>query len=349
MVGIALVTAVNVVLTSATASFQSTAADYYRADLILTEPTSTERPQTFDPAILDRIRALPGVAAATGVYDDLALTARGRTGVFAVDDVAAWWSAVSVEHVAGSLGPLAPDEAVADADTAADLDLRIGSPVEISFASGRTRTFTLVGTYRSDWSGGWIMPASVVPDLSRQQPSTGLVRLASGASEAEVRAQVDSLLAESPETVVTDPAGFVDTITSVFRTVLALLQALLGVAMLIATLGVVNTLALSVLERTRELGLLRAVGLSRGQTVRMVTTEAVAISTFGALLGVAVGAGLGAAVTRAMRTEGITELVLPWTFLAAYLASGVVIGVLAAVLPAVRAARTDVLRAIAYE
>ncbi|TDB82330.1 ABC transporter permease [Micromonospora sp. KC721] len=349
MVGIALVTAVNVVLTSATASFHGTAADYYRADLILTEPTSTRRPQTFDPAILDRIRALPGVAAATGVYDDLALTARGRTSIIAVDDIPAWWSTVKVEHVAGSLGPLAPDEVVADADTAADLDLQIGSPVTITFASGRSRTFTLAGTYRSDWSGGWLMPASVVPDLSRQQPSTGLVRLAAGASDADVRAQVTSLLADSPETVVTDPAGFVDIATGVFRTVLALLQVLLGVAMLIAALGVVNTLALSVLERTRELGLLRAVGLSRGQTVQMVTAEAVAISIFGALLGVVVGTGLGAAVARALRADGITELALPWTFLAAYLASGVVIGVLAATLPAVRAARTDVLRAIAQE
>lgn len=349
MVGIALVTAVNVVLTSATASFHSTAADYYRADLIITEPTSTDRPQTFDPAILDRIRALPGVAAVAGIYDDLALTACGRTGIIAVDDIPAWRSTVKVEHVAGSLGPLAPDEVVADADTAADLDLQIGSPVKISFASGRSRTFTLAGTYRSDWSAGWLMPASVVPDLSRQQPSTGLVRLAPGASEADVRAQVDSLLAESPETVVTDPAGFVDIVTGVFRTVLALLQVLLGVAMLIAALGVVNTLALSVLERTRELGLLRAVGLSRGQTVQMVTAEAVAIAIFGALLGVAVGAGLGAAVARAPRAEGITELALPWTFLAAYLAAGVVIGVLAATLPAVRAARTDVLRAITHE
>jgi putative ABC transport system permease protein len=219
----------------------------------------------------------------------------------------------------------------------------------MSFASGRSRTFTLAGTYHSDWSSGWVMPPSVLPDLSRQQPSTGLVRLAPGASMADVRAQVEALLADNPETVVTDPAGYVDIVTGVFRTVQVLLQALLGVALLIATLGVVNTLALSVLERTRELGLLRAVGLSRSQAVHMITAEAVAISTFGALLGVAVGTGLGAAVARALRTEGVTDLALPWLLLAAYLVLGVVIGVLAAVLPAVRAVRTDILRAIAYE
>ncbi|EEP70527.1 hypothetical protein MCAG_00854 [Micromonospora sp. ATCC 39149] len=349
MVGVAVVTAVGIVLTSATVSLRRTGADHFRADLILTEPTSTERPQTFDPAILDRIRAVPGVAAVAGIYDDVAMTPRGRTGIVAVDDIAAWRSTIKVEHVAGTLGPLEPDEILTDSDTAADLGLQIGSPVEISFARGRSRTFTLAGTYRSDWSSGWLMPASVVPDLSRQQPSTGLVRLAPGASEADVHARVSALLADSPETVVTDPDGFVDNVTGVFGTVLVLLQVLLGIAMLIAAFGVVNTLALSVLERTRELGLLRAVGLSRGQTVRMVAVEAMAISIFGTLLGIAVGTGLGAAVARALRGEGITELALPWALLAAYLASGVVIGVLAAALPAVRAARTDVLRAIAYD
>jgi len=128
-----------------------------------------------------------------------------------------------------------------------------------------------------------------------------------------------------------------------------MIQVLLALAILIAVLGIVNTLALSVLERTRELGLLRAVGLRRGQTMRMVTVEAVVISVFGALLGLAVGAGLGTAVVRALRDDGITELTLPWTQMGAYLALAAVVGVLAAILPAIRAARTSVLNAIAYE
>ena len=117
----------------------------------------------------------------------------------------------------------------------------------------------------------------------------------------------------------------------------------------IAVLGVVNTLALSVLERTRELGLLRAIGLGRAQTMRMVTVEAVVISVFGALLGVVVGAGLGAAVVRALDGEGITDLVLPWTNMGLYLGLAAVVGVLAAVLPSIKAARLNVLAAIAHE
>jgi putative ABC transport system permease protein len=128
-----------------------------------------------------------------------------------------------------------------------------------------------------------------------------------------------------------------------------MVQILLALAILIAVLGVVNTLALSVLERTRELGLLRAVGLGRAQTMRMVTVEAVVISVFGALLGLVVGAGLGAAVVQALHDQGITTLALPWTQMAVYLALAAVVGVVAAVLPAIRASRVNVLRAIAYE
>ena len=98
-----------------------------------------------------------------------------------------------------------------------------------------------------------------------------------------------------------------------------MIQILLALAILIAVLGVINTLALSVLERTRELGLLRAIGLGRAQTMRMVTVEAVVISVFGALLGLAVGVGLGAAVVRALKDEGITELALPWSQMVTYL------------------------------
>ncbi len=128
-----------------------------------------------------------------------------------------------------------------------------------------------------------------------------------------------------------------------------MIQVLLGLAILIAVLGIVNTLALSVLERTRELGLLRAIGLRRAQTMRMITVEAVVISVFGALLGVAVGTGLGAAVVRALHDDGITELVLPWGQMALVLVLAAIIGVIAAVLPAIRAARLNVLGAIAHE
>jgi len=119
--------------------------------------------------------------------------------------------------------------------------------------------------------------------------------------------------------------------------------------MVVAVLGVVNTLVLSVIERTRELGLLRAVGLSRAQSTRMITVEAVVISLFGALLGVSVGAGLGAAVVRALKDQGFTTTAFPFTLMATYLVLAGVVGVIAAIFPARRAARLNVLDAIQAE
>ena len=176
-----------------------------------------------------------------------------------------------------------------------------------------------------------------------------MIKLAPGASVAGVKAKVNALLADSPEVNVADRTEYVDQQASQLNTVLTMIQILLALAILIAVLGIINTLALSVLERTRELGLLRAIGLRRAQTMRMVTVEAVVISVFGALLGLAVGSGLGAAVVRALHDQGFTRLALPWSQMATYLVLAGVVGVIAAVMPAIRAARINVLGAIAHE
>lgn len=350
MIGIALVTGVNVVLTSATESLMGSGTAVLRADLVLSSVASTTRPEGFDPAVIERVRALPGVAAAMAEYSDVGLI-NGERGTFtAVDDLDARLSMVRITPVAGALGPLGDDRLLVNHDIAVKRGLGVGSAVTFTFTSGRSRTLTVAGTFAAnDWGGGWILPMSVVPEMHYQQPNLGMVRLAPGASVREVRERIAALLADDPEIVVTDVEGLIHNIVGVFRTVIALLQVLLGLAMLIAALGVVNTLALSVLERTRELGLLRAVGLDRWQTVRMITVEAVVISLFGAVLGLAVGVGLGVAVARALANEGIDTVVVPWLFLGAYLVLGALIGVVAAVLPAVRAARTDILAAIAHD
>jgi len=125
--------------------------------------------------------------------------------------------------------------------------------------------------------------------------------------------------------------------------------ALLGLALVIAVLGIVNTLALSVIERTREVGLLRAIGLDRAQLRRMITLESVVIAVLGATLGVLLGIGFGVALMYAVRDQGLEVISVPWRQLGVFLALSGVIGVLAAAFPARRAARLDVLRAIAAE
>jgi putative ABC transport system permease protein len=173
--------------------------------------------------------------------------------------------------------------------------------------------------------------------------------VAGNASIDTVKNQVSTLLADSPEVNVTDISSFVDQQSKGIDSVLTIIQILLALAIIIAILGVINTLALSVLERTREIGLLRAIGLRRSQTMAMVTVESVVISVFGAVLGLVVGVGLGAAVVQALHDQGINKLSLPWGQMVVYLVLAAIVGVVAAVLPAIRAARTNVLAAISYE
>src|SRR5262249_54437191 len=199
---------------------------------------------------------------------------------------------------------------------------------------------TLSGIYnKSDLLSGFILPVGLVSDFHLPSPTLGFIQVKPGASVDSVKASISQLVADNPEVSVGDRAQYLDQQTSQVNSILVMIQILLALAILIAVLGVINTLALSVIERTREIGLLRAVGLRRAQTMRMITVEAVVISVFGAVLGLAVGLGLGAAVVRALHDQGITELALPWTQLVTYLILAAIVGVIAAVLPAMRAAR----------
>ena len=127
------------------------------------------------------------------------------------------------------------------------------------------------------------------------------------------------------------------------------MYALLGLAVIIALIGIVNTLMLSIFERTREIGLLRAVGLSRRQVRSMVRSEAVILAIFGAVIGIVVGTGLGLALVASLRHQGITDFVVPTARLVAFLVIAAALGLAAAGWPARRAARLDILAAIATE
>jgi putative ABC transport system permease protein len=209
---------------------------------------------------------------------------------------------------------------------------------------------TVVGVFQAtEVSRGWYLSPASVRDFELKQPVGAYLRVADGANWAAIRTQVDELLVDSPEVSVGARSAFIAQQTAILDRIVSMIQILLALAILVAVLGIINTLALSVLERTRELGLLRAIGLGRGQTMRMITVEAVVISVFGAPLGVAVGAGLGASVVRALKSTGIGELALPWQQMATYVALAALVGMVAAILPAIRAARTNVPAAIAYE
>jgi putative ABC transport system permease protein len=176
-----------------------------------------------------------------------------------------------------------------------------------------------------------------------------LVKTAAGVSPSEARAAADRVAKQFPNVRLEDQAQFRKSQAAQINQLLGLVNALLGLAIWIAAIGIVNTLALSIYERTREIGLLRAVGMLRRQVRSMIRWESVIIAVFGALLGTAVGIFFGWAMVRALSDQGISVLSIPAGQLLIYLVIAGVIGVLAAVRPARRAARLDVLSAISYE
>ncbi|MCA2219146.1 ABC transporter permease [Jidongwangia harbinensis] len=350
MVGIALVTGVTVVMDSAKSSLAQQAEDNVKAQIVIGGEQNGPRPPTFDPEVLRRAAAIPGVRAAAGVWNDQVVIDGERAWVNATDDLARLADAYGATAASGTLATLRPDQVAVSTEEATERGWALGDRLTVQTARGDPRPYTIVATYDpATLPGSMLLPAAATAEFGIPQPLTGFVRLADGATVDQVLPRVKALVADSPEVSAMDRSAFVAQQTGDFDTIITMVQILLALAILIAVLGVVNTLALSVLERTRELGLLRAVGLGRAQTMRMVTVEAVVISVFGALLGVVVGAGMGAAVVRALDGEGITDLVLPWQRMATYLVLAGLVGVIAAILPAIRAARLNVLAAISHE
>ena len=350
MVGIALVTGVTVILDSAKGSIGALAQDTIKADLVIAGASSGPRPASFDPAVLEKAAAIPGVRMVDGEYGDMAVVGGQRTWVAVSSNVAAMQQIFGAKATAGDISRLAPDQMLVSSDTAKARNLSVGSTVPVQLARGEARTYTVSGIYSSSQLTNPVtLPPQAAADFTIPQPIQGFLQLAPGTSVDAVQPQVERLLADSPEVSVVDLAAFIEQQTGQLDSLLQMIQILLALAIVIAVLGIINTLALSVLERTRELGLLRAIGLRRAQTMRMITVEAVVISIFGALLGVVVGTGLGAAVVEALKDEGITDLILPWGQMVTFLILAAVIGVVAAVLPAIRAARINVLGAIAHD
>ncbi|MEH0932640.1 ABC transporter permease [Micromonospora sp. CPCC 205558] len=350
MVGIALVTGVTVILDSAKGSISALAQDTIKAELVIAGVQGGPRPPSFDPGVLDQAKALPGVQLVDGEYGDMAKIDGESTWVAASSDPASLRQIFGAKPTAGDIDRIGPTQMLASSDTATSRGWSVGSTVSVQLTRGEARTYTVSGIYESSQLTNPVtLPPAAAKNFAIPQPIQGFIQLAPGTRVSDVQPQVEALLADSPEVSVADRDAFIKQQMSSLDGLLTMIQILLALAIVIAVLGIINTLALSVLERTRELGLLRAIGLRRSQTMGMITVEAVVISVFGALLGVVVGTGLGAAVVEALKDEGITDLILPWGQMGVFLGLAAIIGVVAAVLPAVRAARINVLGAIAHD
>jgi putative ABC transport system permease protein len=251
--------------------------------------------------------------------------------------------------VHGSTSDLTDGSVLVKKAFAEDHDLGVGDELTLKVPSGK-ETYRVAGVMDDN-------PLVFAPVLTTidtltaagfQDQDNALVIMTDD-NTVGVQNSLDEVVKDLPIVTVKNEAEFAQEQRQPIDRLVLMIFALLGLALVIAVLGIVNTLALSIIERTREIGLLRAIGLSRAQLRRMITLESVVISVLGALLGVGLGIGFGIALMYAVRDQGLEVISVPEGQLALFLALSLVIGVLAAVFPARRAARLDVLRAIATE
>ena len=200
------------------------------------------------------------------------------------------------------------------------------------------------------WTGPVFVDHAVLDGVGADPLDSSIyLQMADGVNADAAQASLDQLTAEYPTAKVLDREGFKDAKGSNIDLILNLIYALLALAIVIALMGITNTLALSIFERTRELGVLRAVGMSRAQVKATVRWEAMIIAVFGTLLGLSIGLFFGWSIVHALSDQGIDTLVIPVRTLAVVTAIAALAGVAASIMPARRAAKLDVLEAIASQ
>ena len=337
MIGLALVSAMAVIGQSAKASVDELVASDLRADYVVSNAIGAP----FSTAIGQEIAQVPGVAEVVPVRYSTAQVG-GDDAFLVATDPAGFGRMTSLVVKDGSLdgGGL-----VVAQDRAAASGWRVGDTEPVTLPSGPV-DLTVGGIVEpTQLAGSLIVPLAVLDQLTPVD-STVYVTAVPGADPAAVRAGIDAVVADLPTITAKDQAEFAAEQRAPVDQMLTVIYALLGLAVIIAVLGIVNTLALSVIERTREVGLLRAVGLSRRQLRTMVRLESVAIAVLGAVLGIGLGLVFGVSIQRAAADDGISVLSVPAGQLIVFVVLSALVGVLAAVWPARRAARMDVLRAI---
>lgn len=352
MIAVALITGIATIVSSLKATTAEALETNLNSDLIVSGLQTGANVPTFSPETLAEIKELPEVESVGDVYVDFfGAEVEGRASALSSsEDLSSTLEVFGATVSEGSVDDLPPDAVVVDEGTAEDRGLELGDTVEVAFSDGATETLTLTAILEGyELTNGWWVAPDQIEHFAIPKPMQAFIEVAEGTDLTAAQDRVDEVLADEPEVGVTNHAEFTEQQTGALDSIVGAVQILLALAIIIAIIGVVNTLVLSVLERTRELGLLRAVGMTRGQAWRMITVESIIICLFGAVLGIAVGIGLGWTVQQALESEGLTNFALPWSLIIAYLVVSVVVGLLAALAPAARAAKLNVLGAIAYE
>lgn len=356
MIGLALVACLSVVGSSMVASATDELDKSVGTDFIV----QSDSGQLITPQAVKAAKAVPGLERVTEykVLDATLTTPDGRTTkketINAADPTYA--QDVRTKTVAGRLeDAYRPDSMSVFEGFAKDHGIKLGSTVAVDFKDGSTARLTVRAITSDDVvidkGAMYASVATVAKYVPAEKMPLDMLLFASardGQQEAAYTS-LKSALHDYPQYTVRDQTDYKQAMKDQIGQLLNMIYGLLGLAIIVAVLGVVNTLALSVVERTREIGLMRAIGLSRRQLRRMIRMESVVIALFGALLGLGLGMGWGATAQKLLALEGLKVLEIPWPTITAVFVGSAFVGLFAALVPAFRAGRMNVLNAIATD
>jgi putative ABC transport system permease protein len=349
MIGLALVTLVAVLAAGITSTFRGAVEDLWGgADYAITAQNN------FSPipvAAANAAAKAPGVQAVGNVRTGDAEAFGSRFFATAVNPPTA--SMFNIDWKDGSqrvLATLGDNGAFVDNGYADDHKLKVGSPIDLTFASGEKKDFVVRGIFDPPTGGSPFGPVTISASTwDRYNPNPrnlySFVRMDGGQSDANLAA-LDKQLASFPNAKAQTREDFIDNQISGLNSVLNILYVLLALSVIVSLFGIVNTLVLTVFERTRELGMLRAIGMTRRQVRRMIRHESIITALIGGVLGIVLGIVLGALLVA--RVDFI-EFTLPIGSLIVFAIAAIIVGILAAIFPARRAARLNVLQALQYE
>ncbi|MEV0317288.1 ABC transporter permease [Streptomyces sp. NPDC050658] len=347
MIGLTLITAMTVVATSMSSAINKMAVDSLKADYSV----SMANFQPLTPEVREKLDKLPGVEASSplrSAYGEVDGSYNTISGV----DPKTFGDLVGLDFASGSPAGLRDGGVLVDSDTAKDKGLKTGDSFPLKFdEDDKTVQLKVAGVYKgNEMLNGLFAPTSVVdPHLDKIVDKQVLLKMKDGTSEAAEDSIVKAL-GDNPAITIQDKQAISNAIGGAINMLLNMLYGLLAMAILIAVLGVINTLAMSVFERKHEIGMLRAIGLDRAKVKQMVRLESVVISLFGAVLGIGLGLFMGwAAGGSIAETVTTYSMEIPFGRIAIFLAIAAVVGVLAALWPARSAARLNPLLAIKSE
>jgi len=346
MIGLALVSTVSVVASSVQASFKQQLQGSVTADFFVSNGPGNFQglPVSFSERLseLTELSAVSPFRAATAQVN-------GETKQIGAVRGSAFGELVDIDLTSGSVESLDEGKILLHRDPARDYAVKVGDTLTILWLNGTEQQIDVGGIYDdATIAGNWLVGLSTLQAVSTAEPTDFFIgaKIADGVSIEDARAAVENVAVDFPSAEVQDQAEFQQAQEDQLNQLLIIIYGLLIISIAIAVLGIANTMALSVFERTREFGLLRAVGMSKRDLKRSIRWEAVIVAVFGASLGIIVGVPLGLAVTAALPSTFITTTVVPVNTIVTILVASIIVGVVAAIGPARRAAKLNVLDAI---